>query len=276
MRTLRFMAISWIALSAAAGPGFARSPDAATILRKAEAVRNPEMDYAVDFTIHGISQGSTRTERDASYSMIAGGKDRTVILMRSPTAFYGGLVSMADDRYWMLLPKSSKAWELSIAQIQAGDVATGDIARTNFTRAYAAALDGEEEVEGVRCWRLSLTRDDATRYARVLYWVAKKSFLPTKLEQYGRTGTRLRTVRYLDFQKGPLGLRPMTLTIESHEGWKESCTLTFTNLRRIDPPPNAFTPEGMEALRDAALAVKAADGRVDAPLEEMLRVNPEP
>lgn len=241
------------------------------ILRKAEAVRNPSLDYAVDFTIHAVSQRDKKVERDASYSMIANGKDRTLILMRSPSNFYGSLVLMADRQYWMLLPRALKPWELSPAQMLAGDIATGDLARSNLTKGYAATLAGEEALDGEPCWRLELAADsDRANYARIVYWITKKGFLPRKLEHYGRTGKLAKVVAYGDFRKGALGLRSMRLEIQSLDEWKESSTLTFTGLRKIGLEGASFTADAMVPFRDAALAAQSAEGGIDASMERIL------
>src|SRR6185436_15441554 len=175
-----------LAVALAAGSAAtAKPPDAEHILRKAEEIRNPDLDYAVEFTIHGVSRGSNVREREASYSMLARGKDRTVILMRTPESLYGALVLMVMNSYWMLLPRASKPWELSGAQMMNGDIATGDLARSNLTRGYTVRLFGDDEVDGEPCWRLELTpEDDAAHYARIVYWVAKKGFLPEKIDHY--------------------------------------------------------------------------------------------
>jgi hypothetical protein len=261
-----------LALAIGGGAAFGAKPlDAAQILRKAEEIRNPDLDYAVDFTIHGVARGGNARERDASYSMLARGKDRTVILMRTPDTLYGALVLMVDASYWMLLPRASKAWELSAAQMMNGDVATGDLARSNLTRGYTARLWGEEDVDGEPCWRLELVPDnDDAHYARIVYWVAKKGFLPRKLDHYGRTGALRKTVRYGDYRKGALGVRSMRLEIESFDEWKEQSTLVFTNLRKLKTPPAAFAPDGLIGLRDAALAAKESAASGDVTLERIL------
>ena len=71
MRARSLIAAVVAAGLAAAAPAAAKQPGADQILRKAESVRNPDLNYAVDFTIHGVSRGATANERDASYSMIA-------------------------------------------------------------------------------------------------------------------------------------------------------------------------------------------------------------
>jgi hypothetical protein len=267
----RVIAFVLVALPLFIGLAHGKSPTADQILRKAEAIRNPELDYAVDFTIHGVSRAEKPIERDATYSMIARGKDRTVILMRTPESLYGALVMMVDRRYWMLLPKASKPWELSGAQMQNGDVATGDLARANLMRGYTATLAGDETIDDAACWRLELhAEDDAARYARIVYWVSKSGFLPRRLDHYGRAGKLLKTVRYGDYRQGALGLRSMQLTIESLDEWKEASTLTFSNLRKIDPRRASLTPDGMLSLRDAAMAARETDGATDVALERIL------
>jgi hypothetical protein len=277
MRSFPTIAVLVALQLAAAAGAEARPTGAEQILRKAEEIRNPDLDYAVDFTIHGVSRGAAVKERDASYSMLARGKDRTVILMRTPEFLYGALVLMAEDRYWMLLPKASKPWELSGAQMMNGDIATGELARINLTRGYTASLSGEETLNGEVCFRLELqTENDAARYTRIVYWVAKKGFLPRKLEHYGRTGGLLKTVVYGDYRKGALGLRSMRLDIESFDEWKEGSTLSFSNLRKLEVPPASFTADGLIPFRDAALAARDTAAAGDVPLERIVRAMASP
>jgi hypothetical protein len=277
MRPLATISILAASLLAAFAPANARAPGAEQILRKAEEIRNPDLEYAVDFTIHGVSRGEPVRERDASYSMLARGKDRTVILMRSPAQLYGALVLMADNRYWMLLPKATKPWELSGAQMMNGDVATGDLARANLTRGYTVGLSGEQAIEGDACWRLELQPESGTaRYTRIVYWVAKKGFLPRMLEHYGRSGGLLKTVRYSDYRTGALGRRPMRIDIESFDEWKEGSTLAFANLRKLAVAPSSFTPDGMIAFRDAALFARDTAAADDVTLELILRAMASP
>jgi outer membrane lipoprotein-sorting protein len=271
MRPLANVALRTVFVLVAIGPVKATPPGAEQILTKAEEIRNPDLDYAVDFTIHTETRGATVSERDTSYSMIASGKDRTVILLRSPDELYGALVLMANGTYWMLLPKTSKPWELSAAQMINGDLATGDLARADLTRGYTATLSGEEPIDGAACWRLELHSTSSTaRYTRIVYWVAKKRFLPRRLEHYGRMGRLIKIVRYGNFRKGALGLRSMRLDIESIGEWKEESTLSFANLREIDSASMSFTPDGMIAFRDAAIAAREGVGD-KVPLERILR-----
>ena len=142
--------------------------------------------------------GDKPVERDASYSMIASGKDRTLILMRSPSNFYGALVLMADDRCWMLLPRATKPWELSAAQMLAGDIATGDLARSNLTKGYAATLAGEDAVGRRAVLAAGARRCDRPRALRTDRLLDREEELPPQKARALRThrqagqGRRLR------------------------------------------------------------------------------------
>lgn len=249
----------------------ARTLDASEILRRAEDVRNPDVSYAADFAIHSSSGRGTTYEWDASYSMAAGGKDHTIILMRSPASFYGGVVLLSEGRYWMLLPRATKPLELSGAQVIRGDVSSGDLARSNLLKGYEPVLDGEETLDGESCFRLDLRRTVASgSYSRIVYWIAKKGFLPARLDQYGNTGRLLKTVRYGDYRRGAIGLRSMTIVIESIGDWVDRTTLTFSNLRKFPSDVALFTPEGIAAVRDAALAAGQSSVKGPVPLERIV------
>jgi hypothetical protein len=135
-----------------------------------------------------------------------------------------------------------------------------------------ASLAGEDVTDGDPCWRLELNAaSDRAHYARIVYWVAKKTYRPKKLEHYGRTGTLMKVLSYGDYRKGALGLRPMKVRIESLDAWKEDSTLIFTNLRRIDPAPVSFTSDGMIPFRDAAAAARRAGDGTGVSIDTVLR-----
>jgi hypothetical protein len=137
-----------------------------------------------------------------------------------------------------------------------GDVSNGDLARGNLLAYYDARLDGEEDVDGEACWRLELERKHALgTYPRIRVWIAKEGSRPKRFEYYGLTGALLKSARYEDYREGPIGLRSMRIEVASAVRPAERSTLTFHELRKIDASAFTFTPEGLPALRDAALAV---------------------
>lgn len=271
MRALTLLGISslliaGITIAGPAAPG--EEPDAAEILRRAEEVRSPDLDYAVDFTLRAENPNSAWKERTARYTMIAHGKDHSLILMREPKQFYPATLLIMRNLYWMIFPRSEKPIQLSAHHIIHGDISNGDLARGNLLRHYEVRLDGEEKVRGERCWRLKLTRSGyAAHYLKIVYWVSKKKLRPVKFEYYGKTGKLLRTAYYEDYRKGPLGVRSMKIEVETHARPGEKTTMTFENLRPLDASGLSFDVPGLVDFRNAARRRLETDGAQSEPEE---------
>jgi hypothetical protein len=234
---------------------------AAEILRAAEEIRNPETDYALEFTLRTVNPASAWKERTSRYTMIAHGKDHALVLMHQPAQFYPGTLMIARGLYWFLLPKAEKPLQLSAQNVLEGDISYGDLARGNLVRNYTASLDGEEKVGGARCWRLELTRTGyEANYPRIRCWVEKRSYRPRKFEYYGKTGSLLKTALYEEYQKTRLGLRPVRIEVTSPGRPDETTTLLFADLRPLDLSQVRFTIDGLVAFRDAARSRLGADG----------------
>ena len=258
-RPLVLLGAPLLALSVGA-PAAASPPDAHEILRRVEAVRNPAVDYAVDFTLEVANPGTAWKERRASYSMIARGKDDSFIVLREPRDFHSATVLIHDGSYWLLLPAASTPLQLSPRNILDGDIANGDLARGNLLSDFTPHLVGIERVREEDCFVLELER--AARRAlspRIVCRISVKRFLPRQFDYYGETGRLLRVATYEDYRKGPLGLRAMRIVVDNHVRPGERTTMSFTNLRRFDASRFRFTVEGLTALRDAAKAKLAKD-----------------
>jgi Outer membrane lipoprotein-sorting protein len=238
-------------LAALGMPGAAKTAlDPAEILRRSEEVRSPALDYAVDFSVTVLDDYTPGQPRTATYTMVAAGRERAMILMRGPDQFNGGTFLIRDRDYWLLLPKSTSAIQLSADAVARGDISSGDVARTNLAADYVATLDGEETVDGERCIRLSLAarRDDAF-YPKIRGFVTRSRKLPKKYEYFGRSGSLLRTATYDDYETTALGLRSMRLEIRSPGEMNRTTTISFSNIRKTDASTVVFTPEGMLAFR---------------------------
>lgn len=257
----------------AAGAPAARSgpPSARELLRQAERVRSPDLDYAADFRLEVTDPGSPWKQRHAAYTLIARGKDETLVLMRDPEAFYPGTLRIAGGQYWLLLPRSDRPLQLSARHVLGGDIANGDLARGNLLAHYTARHDGEEEQDGEPCHRLELSRDGAIGlHPRIVYWITRRESQPRRLDYYGETGARLKTARYSDYRPGPIGLRAMRIDVESHLRPGERSLLTFSGLRKLDLRGRPLDLPALRALRDAAQAHLEASGR-QADVDVLLR-----
>jgi hypothetical protein len=244
-----------------AGGAAALELDPEAILHRAEQVRSPAIDYAVDFRLDVVDPTSAWKERSARYTMIAHGKDHSLVLMRDPE-FHPGTLLISDGLYWLLLPRTSKPLQLTARHVLDGDISNGDLARGNLAAHYKPRLDGEEEVDGEPCYRLDLVRKSSLgTYPRIRAFITRNGTRPKAFEYYGMSGALLKIARYEDYREGPIGLRSMRIEVESRVRPAERSTLTFHDLRPIDASAFSFTHEALPAFRDAALAVFEAEGR---------------
>ena len=240
------------------------------ILRRAEEIRSPELDYAVGFTLHVTSPHTSWKERSAAYLMIAYGKDYSLVMMRRPTLFYPGTLLIAKGFYWLLLPRSERPFQLAPRHVLNGDIANGDLARGNLLAFYDVRKDGDEEVRGEDCWVVELTRaKHLAMYKRIRAWITKKDFRPWKFEYYGETGALLKVADYEDYRKTKLGVRSMRIVVENKVRPGEKTVLTFSGLKKIDASVFDFTREGMVRFRDVAKALFQEDGE-QAVLDDLM------
>jgi outer membrane lipoprotein-sorting protein len=246
-------------------------PGGREILRRAEEVRSPEIDYAVEFVLKATDPASSWKERTASYMMIAHGKDYSLVMMREPSQFYPGTLLIAKGFYWLLLPRSEKAFQLAPRHVLNGDISNGDLARGNLLAFYEVRLQGEATIRGEPCCHLELTRTtNLAMYKKIHAWITKKDYRPWRFHYYGETGALLKVADYEDYRETALGIRSMRIRVQNKIRPGEETVPTFSNLRQIDASVLDFTRQGLPAFRNAALAKKKLDGE-QAQAEDLLR-----
>ncbi|MCP3981948.1 MAG: outer membrane lipoprotein-sorting protein [bacterium] len=252
----RFLCLLLLALASTglATADKADSPSAEEILRRSEEVRNPVRDYVADFELTVDNPHTRWKQRQARYTMIAHGKDHSLVLMREPKQFHPGTLLIERGRYWLLLPRSSKQYQLSSRHVINGDIANGDLARSNLIYDYTPELLGEETVDGEPCWLIELQRrHPLSLYRRLRLWASKEDYRPVKFEYYGQTNALLKTAIFEDYRAGALGTRAMRVVVHSNMRKGETTTMTFSELREFDASGIRFLPGAMIEFRDAAL-----------------------
>lgn len=239
-----------------------RMPDAQEIFRRAERIRNPDSEFAVNITIESFFPGVPGQPHVALYAMVTRGSGRSMILMLAPDDMFGTTLLVSEGRYWLLLPRTTRPFELSETSILRGDIGMSDVARADLRAEFKPRLDGDEIVEGTRCWRLELSRIGGRRsYTRIRYWVDQTTSRPRKLEYFGYTGQRLKVAVYDEYRAGPLGEQPARVTVQSVLQEGQKTLLRFAPLRRVDASHIVFSPDGMIAFRDVALRLRRTLGK---------------
>ena len=231
----------------------AERPAAATILRRAELVRNPYLGIAVEVDLAVASRQSGRELRRSQLTLLTHRHDRSLVLIHGTERAAPAALLIADDSYWLLLPDAARPVELALRHVLAGDLSHAGFLRVNLRVRYTARYDGDETLGDVPCWRLELRPKEATApFARVRYWVAQHGFLPVRIDYYGAAEELLKSARFTSYLDTSLGRRPERIEIEDSRRRRERATLTLSRPQRVSTSKLRFSVDDLVVLRDAA------------------------
>ncbi len=256
----RWLAAGLIWVLASAASCYASGASAATVLRRADLVRNPFLGTVLDFELSVVSTASGRHLRRSRYTMLTRRGDRTLVVLLQEDRAAPGTLLIADDTYWLLLPQAERPVKLDLRQVVAGELSHAGFLRLNLRLRYQPAIDAEEVVSGIPCWRLRLTPKSKTApFGRVRYWVARNSFLPVRIEFYSISGELLKTASFTGYHDLGGGPRPALIEIEDTHRPDERATLTLSWPKGAPTSGLAFDLDDLLALRDAARRLTAND-----------------
>jgi outer membrane lipoprotein-sorting protein len=225
----------------------AMAQDAAEIVRQADLARRPGESFIWKVTI--TSHEGDRAQTVDGFEVYVKGTSRVLVRFLAPPRNVGRSLLALDRDLWIYLPDAGKPVRIPLAQRLVGQVANGDIARTDYAGDYTAVLAGSETVEGLACHVLDLTaRARDVTYAAIRYWVTRDGLRPLKAQFYAGTGTLLKTGafdRYQEVNGRPLATR---LTLVDAIRKDKRSTLEFHDLRVRDLPDKYFTKGYMKTL----------------------------
>ena len=233
----------------AATPATDTSISAEEILRRADEVRNPQLDYTTTVTVTSVKPGDA--PRTATYEVLVKGRDDTVIKTLEPPIDRGRVLLMRDRDLWAYLPTISKPLRISLRERLIGDVANGDLARANFTGDYTPTLARRESIGGRDGYVLELraNAEDVT-YARVALWVDAETFHPHHAEFYAVSGRLLKTCTYERYQELAGRLRPTQLIMSDSLIRGQQSTIQYDQMTVAPLPEKYFTKDYMKKLME--------------------------
>ncbi len=230
-------------------PSPERVAQAEEILRKADEVRNPQMDYTITATVTSYSPDiPTRT---ATYEVLVKGRELSVVKTLSPPTDRGRVLLMRGKDLWAFLPTVSKPLRISLRERLIGDVANGDVARTNFSGDYTPTLLRTESVEDTTqdVLGLSANANDVT-YGKVVLWVAQHTFHPTRAEFYTISGRLLKTCSYERYQQLGGRLRPSRLVMTDALTKGQHSVIEYDRMVVAPLPDKYFTKDYMKKFME--------------------------
>lgn len=205
--------------------------DAAAILARVDAARNPLTSFSVDVQLTAISGTSTESSKFRVYGK---GSDRSVVEFVAPATEKGKYLLMLRDAMWIYMPSASRPIRISPLQRLMGQASNGDVARTNFAVDYnPTAVASEDDA-----WLLDLTaKDPSVAYNRVRLWVDKKTNEPRRADFYVVSGKLIKRASYREH-----GLR---VEIEDLLRAGNRTVMQYANFAARENPEKMFTKDSL-------------------------------
>jgi hypothetical protein len=223
------------------------TPTPEDIVRKADTFRGyPGSSFTMEIRIASYKKNK-KTQKTKMAVQVKAGK--SLVNFLAPKRNIGRAMLFAGKNLWLKIPKTRKIIRISPAQRLMGEASNGDVAGTNFIDDYTPTLIGEETIENIPCYHLSLrAKDRKVTYAKLEYWVAIASGKPVKSEHYAISGKLLKIALYKKYsqQNGGDKLSKLLLInpiIEGSYTW-----MIYGEYRPLEIPDSQFRKENLNRL----------------------------
>ena len=219
-------------------PHEVRAESVASILKKADEVRNPSDSYLMTVDVK-----STDAADSFTFEVSLKGNTKTLIETLKPAASAGKKYLMLDEEMWAFTPKMSKPARVSLNERLTGMTANGDISRMRWSGDY----DGTIEKSDGKSWQLLLkaTRKDLT-YEKLRVWIAHDTYRPTKAEFLTPRGTLLKTATYGGYKELAGKQRPTEIVITSAGDGTKSSTISVVSMKNKTFPASVFSQSALK------------------------------
>lgn len=221
---------------------------ARNILEKSDEIRFPAEGFQVDIDITSTAPGQAPEAR--KYRVLSKGNENTVVMILEPASERGQIMLMKGRDLWVFMPDVSQPIRLGLAQRLTGEVANGDLARSNFSGDYTPTLLRTEQVNGEDHFVLDLLAvDRGVTYHRVLLWVNKSNYRPLKAEFYSLSNRLMKTCTYENFQDMAGKRRPTRLVMEDALRAGEKSVLEYRQMKLRELPDKVFSKDYLKKLQ---------------------------
>ena len=238
---IRLASIAIIFILAFQQPLFADSA-AQELVKKADLRRGLQNSFSMKVKAL-VQDGADRSE--AIYSVKVRDADTSLVEQISPARAQGRKLLMKGLDMWLFTPQVKKPVRISLAQKLTGDVANGDISRTNYAHDYEAKLSGEDAASQATI--LDLTANDKrVTYAKIKYWISKQNFRPLKAEFYALSGKLMKTATFSDFKKIEGTERMSKVIIQDAVVPSKKSILLYSEQKSQSFPDSLFNKEQMD------------------------------
>ena len=221
---------------------------ARSILEKSDEIRFPKEGFQVDINIASSAPG--REPELRKYRVLSKGNENTLVMILEPASERGQIMLMKGRDLWVFMPDISQPIRLGLAQRLTGEVANGDLARSNFSGDYTPSRLRTDKINGEDYQVLELIAvDRSVTYHRVLLWVNPSNFRPLKAEFYSLSNRLMKTCSYENFADIAGKRRPTRLVMQDALRPGEKSVLEYGQMKLRDLPDKVFSKDYLKKLQ---------------------------
>lgn len=216
--------------------------DANEIVKKADLKRGLG-NVSHSFTVSISNQDDKKEVYSVSFRDI----NSSLTEQTEPERARGRKLLMKDYDIWMYTPNIKKPLRISLEQKLTGEVANGDIAKTNYAEDYDASILSTEKRGAEEYYKLNLkAKNKKVTYGRIEYLVNKKDFAPLEATFYALSGKPLKSAEFSDFKPIQGVNRSTKMTIRDYLQKNKFSVLVFSAFKPQKFDDSIFNKDSLE------------------------------
>ena len=240
-----FYASTFSLLAAWACPQMCLAAETAeSIVRKADDARSPQEDFSATVKVVDAQKAD---KKESSFRVFSKGNHFALVNQTAPDRQVGRKLLMHDHNLWLFNPNIGRPTRISFEQKLTGEVANGDLMRTNFAEDYTPTLKGEESIEGVQTYHLTLeAKSKDVTYKSIDYWVTKDKLYPHKALFHALSGKGLKTALFSEFKPVLGKSRTTKVVITDAIETGRTSTIQYTSFKKETLSESFFNKDHLE------------------------------
>ncbi|MBV2358180.1 outer membrane lipoprotein-sorting protein [Thalassococcus sp. CAU 1522] len=228
----------------------AAAESAGSVLKKADAIRNPQTSFAVDVDLINYERGRVKEQTSVTtYSRATGNQFQTLVHINAPAADRGKILLRNGNILWLYDPSSKASVRISPRQRLLGNASNGDVVSSNLVGDYKASMEGTETIadgdkKNRNCHKLRLTQASSSApYSAVEFWVDASNSQPVKGKYYTDSGKLIKVAWYRNLRNQMGASRPTEIVIADGFDPNKVTLMRMSNYRAKNIPEAWFSKE---------------------------------
>lgn len=184
-------------------PPILLAQDPVDIIRKSETLMQGNSSRGRFRMMVETPEFSRSVEMEAWWA----GKEKALIVITLPKREAGNKTLKIKNELWMYLRNTEMTIKVPpsmMLQSWNGSEFTNDdlVRESSLPDDYTMSIVGDDRITGAPCWKIELLPKPTAPvvWGRLLHWVRKQDYLPSRTEYYDEKGTLTRTMLYTEIR----------------------------------------------------------------------------